>query len=716
MAEKKQKPLLSIGMIFKNEIRCLERCLKSLQPLREAVPCELVMADTGSEDGSREVAAQYADILFDFPWINDFSAARNAVMDKCCGKWYLTIDADEWLEDIDELVNFLRQSNSQIAIGSRRHYELACLISRNYSFYSAALRDDYMDVFVPRMILMSTGLRYSGAIHETWRLPQGSSGIKLSKTILHHDGYAGIILNDKSGQAKRERNMVLLREELAKQPDNLRTLSECLDASVGDERWNYACQLVELVKEKKPGWNVEGAASLGSAVVAALNHNQIDKAAEWIDLAEDMFPRAFIVRLDLEIHAIQISWNRKNFADVVRRGERFLQAYADYHAGRGDKAKNYMLVMSAPRWKPYAQIYLSCAYSNLGEYDMSWKLLQKLEFYHLDKEEIRFLLANLKDLHSFTNYDVVPFVQKLWDTINQPDYARSEECIKGFMEEGARAFLPSNLTKEQGIAAARPAWTLFLPLGEENKLGLAAKLMAEDDLAEMERLLGLVENWDDIINMAPLGRALLAGAKFPVKPMTMEAMDNVAGRLAAAFPQMAAQLAGKTAAGDFAASWPSLMWARGLALAAVAACPWQDEEDLALAQAFADVEQVFLPKYYTMELLCAENIGLLPSMHAFGWYCARAFAALRDGDTPEYVRLLRKGLELSPNMKAMVSFLAEHTPQLQAKPEPSAELLALAEQVRGILAAYPADDPAVAAIKAGPVYQQIAYLLEEPQN
>ena len=72
---KEQTPVLSIGIIFKNEIRCLERCLKSLQPLRKAVSCELVMADTGSTDGSREIAERYADILFDFPWINDFSAA-----------------------------------------------------------------------------------------------------------------------------------------------------------------------------------------------------------------------------------------------------------------------------------------------------------------------------------------------------------------------------------------------------------------------------------------------------------------------------------------------------------------------------------------------------------------------------------------------------------------------------------------------------------------
>ena len=102
---KEQKPVLSIGIIFRDDIRSIERCLTALQPLREAVPCQLVMADTGSVDGSRAVAERYADILFDFPWVNDFSAARNAVMDRCSGEWYLSVDTDEYLdENITELV------------------------------------------------------------------------------------------------------------------------------------------------------------------------------------------------------------------------------------------------------------------------------------------------------------------------------------------------------------------------------------------------------------------------------------------------------------------------------------------------------------------------------------------------------------------------------------------------------------------------------------
>ena len=146
------KPLLSVGIIFKNEIRCLERCLKSFQPLRERIPLEIVMADTGSDDGSREVAAKYADVLFDFPWIDDFAAARNAVLDRCSGVWHLQLDADEWLDESTyELEVFLRQFDSA------KQYVGAAVVVRNYT--KPDLSGDFSEVLIGRLLRRASGIR-----------------------------------------------------------------------------------------------------------------------------------------------------------------------------------------------------------------------------------------------------------------------------------------------------------------------------------------------------------------------------------------------------------------------------------------------------------------------------------------------------------------------------------------------------------------------------
>ena len=131
-----------------------------------------------------------------------------------------------------------------------------------------------------------------------------------------------------------------------------------------------------------------------------------------------------------------------------------------------------------------------------------------------------------------------------------------------------------------------------------------------------------------------------------------------------------------------------------------------------VAYQFAAVEKAFLPACYTQQALCRERLFLLPPMHRFGFYCAQAFDALDAGDASGYVRLLREGLTVSEGMKDMVEFLLEYTPELQEKPEPSAELKALADQVRAVLASFSPDDPAVVALKQSEAYQKVAYLIE----
>jgi glycosyltransferase involved in cell wall biosynthesis len=101
---------LSIAIICKNEQACLEKCLESIKDADEIVIC-----DTGSTDKTIEIAKKYTDKIYTFPWINDFSAARNFAKEKCTGDWILSIDADhQLLTSIDKVKEEIEKAKSDV--------------------------------------------------------------------------------------------------------------------------------------------------------------------------------------------------------------------------------------------------------------------------------------------------------------------------------------------------------------------------------------------------------------------------------------------------------------------------------------------------------------------------------------------------------------------------------------------------------------------------
>lgn len=84
---------ISLCMIVKNEEKILERCLDSVADLVD----EIVIADTGSTDATREIARRYTEKVYDFPWTDDFSAARNFVFSRATQEYIYSADADEVL-------------------------------------------------------------------------------------------------------------------------------------------------------------------------------------------------------------------------------------------------------------------------------------------------------------------------------------------------------------------------------------------------------------------------------------------------------------------------------------------------------------------------------------------------------------------------------------------------------------------------------------------
>src|ERR1700677_4513452 len=82
---------LSVAIITLNEAENLPRTLASVQ-----FADEIVLVDSGSTDGTREIAARSGAKVFTEAW-KGFARQKNSAIDKCTSTWVLSLDADEEL-------------------------------------------------------------------------------------------------------------------------------------------------------------------------------------------------------------------------------------------------------------------------------------------------------------------------------------------------------------------------------------------------------------------------------------------------------------------------------------------------------------------------------------------------------------------------------------------------------------------------------------------
>ena len=74
---------LGLAMIVKHSAHSLRECLGSVAGLTD----EIVIADTGSTDGSPQLARDLGAKVFDFAWQDDFARARNAAPQALTTDW-----------------------------------------------------------------------------------------------------------------------------------------------------------------------------------------------------------------------------------------------------------------------------------------------------------------------------------------------------------------------------------------------------------------------------------------------------------------------------------------------------------------------------------------------------------------------------------------------------------------------------------------------------
>lgn len=147
---------ISAFVIVKDAISTIKECLDSLAP----IATEIVVVDTGSMDGTKELLDNYEPPtefansisykLYFHPWVDDFSLVRNFAISKCTCPWIFFLDSDEILSV--EGCDIIEQLRSDNFCGKEAFW-----IENSSEFY-----------YAPRLELFKNDekYRFKGAVHE----------------------------------------------------------------------------------------------------------------------------------------------------------------------------------------------------------------------------------------------------------------------------------------------------------------------------------------------------------------------------------------------------------------------------------------------------------------------------------------------------------------------------------------------------------------------
>lgn len=190
-------------------------CQETLGPALESVMPfvdEMIVVDTGSVDGTREVAMERGARLFEFDWCDNFSAARNYSIDCATGDWIFWIDSDDVLP-----AESGRKLKSAIAEHPNRDAAFWVCVeqtSQQADGKTRTTRHGHLKLF-PR----HPQIRFHYRVHEQVAPAIKRLGLpfKQSGAVVRHQNAD----RSKEGNLRRsQRNLRLLELDLADHPDD----------------------------------------------------------------------------------------------------------------------------------------------------------------------------------------------------------------------------------------------------------------------------------------------------------------------------------------------------------------------------------------------------------------------------------------------------------------------------------------------------------------
>lgn len=700
--------VLSIGMIVKNEIRCLEKCLIALEPLRRAVPSELVIADTGSTDGTRELVARYADQWFDFPWQQDFAAARNAVLSRCSGQWFLFVDADEYLdEQFDELVRFLLQPSE-----AEKQADFGVVTVANYA--DRSMDQETAAFFLAlRLARRTPETRFVGKIHERFERAASSGVVNLAPVIFWHDGYA--YETPEQQQRKAERNMRLIEKELLERPTDPLLLVQAVESGRnGEERLKYIHRGLELMHENASEWITQGPSMLRHAVELGVlvGSPEVARLAEW---AYTEYPDSPIVQIDVNAAMTRYYSRCYHWKEAIQAADAYWEGIQRLDNNKFSTSIFVSVLMHSDTQGARETIALLQAEAcyHLDRFDLAVVVLKKIPLHTLLAAHVGQFVTLLAKLSDKTDVDTL-FTEKARSILTEDPAAQNAWRRR----DELRAALRQLFLKPQHEIPHAHRMLLHL---EDEIYGPAAQIMEEECAERCKQIADTIPDWEFIPEPVicklvesdvPLPRSFFETVDFePMQSILYYLVNHLERPL-----EQLHQFLDEHPADDLTQAVWNFICVRTLCQCSHWKNEAMSEEILSL---FYPAARRYLEiKYPPAIWETPAAHAILPQADRFIYFCVLAEEHLQNGFYEDGIQCLRTALYINTGMRKMILFLIKRMERIceerRMMSGVTPELIRMAKQIRAILAQYSEDDPTVFALKQSEQYQKMKFLIEDP--
>ncbi len=363
---------ISACVIVKNEEKNLPRWFQGVKEIAD----EYIVVDTGSTDKTKEIALQNGAKVFDFAWINDFSAAKNYAIEQAKGNWIIFLDADEYFHAND--FNILRRKIKFY------HKE------KNVDVLMCKLDNIDVDnhnqsvgvIYQARIFRNKKYIRYKGAIHEA--LFNGKNSKTLIQYIdgvtIYHTGYSASV-----SKQKAKRNLKIILDRIARegiQPLDYTYLVDCYYALKDFEKVVYYAR--KFYESDCVVYGLGGKSYLYMIVSLVALGRDWQEIKEAIEAAKKKYPNLVWIQL---LEGISL-YDHKFYLEAERK----LRNAIKNKQKQGDVITEDLTV-------DFSQGFMSMAYLDMGRLlGMQKRISEALEYYIECLRLNRYEISSLNEL------------------------------------------------------------------------------------------------------------------------------------------------------------------------------------------------------------------------------------------------------------------------------------------------------------------------------